>query len=41
MKLGRCKGVEKLAAALHQELDAFAQGVPFGDDRTFLLLRRL
>ena len=34
-------GVSKLAAALQQDLDAFAAGVPFGDDRTLVLLRRL
>jgi len=34
-------GVQVLADALHSELDAFAAGVPFGDDRTFLLLRRV
>jgi len=34
-------GVEALAAALQADLDAFAAGVPFGDDRTFVLLRRL
>ena len=34
-------GVPALAAALQADLDAFASGVPFGDDRTFVLLRRL
>jgi phosphoserine phosphatase RsbU/P len=34
------EGVPALAAALHADLDAFASGVPFGDDRTFVLLRR-
>jgi sigma-B regulation protein RsbU (phosphoserine phosphatase) len=34
-------GADKLAAALHKDLEAFAQGVPFGDDRTFVLLRRV
>lgn len=35
------KGVAMLAEALQQDLDAFANGVPFSDDRTFILLRRL
>jgi len=26
---------------LQSDLDAFAHGVPFGDDRTFVLLRRV
>jgi serine phosphatase RsbU (regulator of sigma subunit) len=34
-------GADRLAAALHKDLEAFAQGVPFGDDRTFVLLRRV
>jgi serine phosphatase RsbU (regulator of sigma subunit) len=34
-------GVERLADALQSELEAFAAGVPFGDDRTFVLLRRV
>lgn len=34
-------GVQALADALQSDLDAFADGVPFGDDRTFLLLRRV
>jgi sigma-B regulation protein RsbU (phosphoserine phosphatase) len=34
------KDVNALAAALQAGLDAFADGVPFGDDRTFVLLRR-
>ncbi len=33
-------GAQKLATALHQDLESFAQGVPFADDRTFVLLRR-
>lgn len=37
----RVAGVDALAAALQADLDAFASGVPFGDDRTFLLLKRL
>lgn len=35
------EGVAALAAALAADLEAFACGVPFGDDRTFVLLRRL
>jgi phosphoserine phosphatase RsbU/P len=34
-------GVSALAVALQADLDAFASGVPFFDDRTLLLLRRL
>ncbi len=34
-------GVQALAEALQSDLDAFADGVPFGDDRTFVLLRRV
>jgi serine phosphatase RsbU (regulator of sigma subunit) len=34
-------GAPVLAASLQADLDAFACGVPFGDDRTFILLRRL
>jgi phosphoserine phosphatase RsbU/P len=34
-------GVAKLAVALQQDLDSFAEGVPFGDDRTLVLRRRL
>jgi sigma-B regulation protein RsbU (phosphoserine phosphatase) len=34
-------GVPALAAALQADLDTFASGVPFGDDRTFVMLRRL
>lgn len=34
-------GLPALAEALQTDLDAFANGVPFGDDRTFVLLRRL
>jgi sigma-B regulation protein RsbU (phosphoserine phosphatase) len=34
-------GVLALADALQSDLDRFAAGVPFGDDRTFLLLRRV
>jgi hypothetical protein len=30
-----------MAAGLEKELDAFARGVPFHDDRTVVLLRRL
>ena len=29
-----------LAEALQTDLDTFASGVPFGDDRTFVMLRR-
>jgi sigma-B regulation protein RsbU (phosphoserine phosphatase) len=35
------RGVQSLADALQADLEAFASGVPFGDDRTFVLLRRL
>ena len=35
------RGVQALADALQSDLDAFAEGVPFGDDRTFVLLRRV
>ncbi len=35
------RGVDALAEALDRELTAFAQGTPFGDDRTLILLRRL
>jgi phosphoserine phosphatase RsbU/P len=35
------RGVAKLAEALQRDLDSFAEGVPFGDDRTLVLLRRL
>ena len=34
-------GVGVLADALQSDLDRLAAGVPFGDDRTFLLLRRV
>jgi phosphoserine phosphatase RsbU/P len=34
-------GVDALAEALQADLDGFASGVPFGDDRTFVMLRRL
>ena len=34
-------GVAALACALQSDLDTFAEGLPFGDDRTFVLLRRL
>ncbi len=34
-------GVAALAAALMADLEAFADGALFGDDRTFLLVRRL
>jgi serine phosphatase RsbU (regulator of sigma subunit) len=37
----RAAGVNALAAALQADLDAFASGVPFADDRTFVLLKRL
>lgn len=33
-------GVQALAQALQKDLDAFASGVPFSDDRTFVMLRR-
>lgn len=35
------QGVDALAAALDRDLAAFAEGVPFGDDRTLIILRRL
>jgi sigma-B regulation protein RsbU (phosphoserine phosphatase) len=31
----------ELAAALDSELEAFAQGVPYADDRTVVIFRRL
>jgi len=34
------QGTEAVAAALQKDLDAFARGVPFGDDRTVIILRR-
>ncbi|HLA79974.1 MAG TPA: SpoIIE family protein phosphatase [Vicinamibacteria bacterium] len=37
----RTGSVHALAAALQADLYAFASGVPFGDDQTFLLLKRL
>jgi sigma-B regulation protein RsbU (phosphoserine phosphatase) len=44
--IGLCRGhasegVASVAEAMQLGLDAFAQGVPFADDRTFLLVRRL
>jgi sigma-B regulation protein RsbU (phosphoserine phosphatase) len=35
------EGVDRLAEALQRDLESFARGVPFADDRTFLVLRRL
>lgn len=37
----RAAGCAGLAAAVQRELEEFVRGVPFGDDRTFLLARRL
>ncbi len=37
----RTASVQSLVTALKADLDAFADGVPFGDDQTFLLLKRL
>lgn len=37
----RDEGLEALAKALESELDEFARGVPFGDDRTLLAVHRL
>ena len=34
------RGVTALAEALNSDLGTFAEGVPFGDDRTLVLLRR-
>jgi len=34
-------GLPALVATLVRELDAFVAGTPYGDDRTFLMLRRL
>jgi sigma-B regulation protein RsbU (phosphoserine phosphatase) len=34
-------GVKALAEALQKDLERFARGIPFADDRTFVLLRRL
>ena len=31
----------ELAAELDRELEAFAQGVPYADDRTIVILRKL
>lgn len=33
-------GADAVAEAVHRGLDAFTRGVPFGDDRTLVLLRR-
>jgi serine phosphatase RsbU (regulator of sigma subunit) len=35
------RALAALVAKLVQELDAFVAGMPYGDDRTFLMLRRL
>ena len=37
----RREGLKPLALALEQELETFARGVPFDDDRTLLAVRRL
>jgi serine phosphatase RsbU (regulator of sigma subunit) len=37
----RGTGLEELVRALDADLEAFAQGVPFADDRTLVLVRRL
>ena len=37
----RQASLDDLAAAIEQNLDDFAQGVPYADDRTFVLGRRL
>lgn len=34
------QGADAIAKAVHGSLDAFTRGVPFGDDRTLVLLRR-
>ncbi len=39
--LHRKEPCPELAAALEQDLEAFARGVPFADDRTIVLARRL
>jgi sigma-B regulation protein RsbU (phosphoserine phosphatase) len=40
-KKHREASLDDLAAAIEQNLDEFAQGVPYADDRTFVLTRRL
>jgi sigma-B regulation protein RsbU (phosphoserine phosphatase) len=35
------RSVDELAGALDRDLAAFVRGVPFGDDRTLMILRRL
>ncbi len=37
----RADGLTELVDALESDLDSFVDGVPFADDRTFLLVRRL
>lgn len=39
-KQHRDASLDELAAAIEQDLDEFAQGVPYADDRTFVLTRR-
>jgi len=36
----RNEPLDQLAAALNRDLDAFARGVPYHDDRTVVVLRR-
>jgi serine phosphatase RsbU (regulator of sigma subunit) len=40
-KTHREASLDDLASAIEQNLDEFAQGVPYADDRTFVLTRRL
>jgi len=40
-KQNRDAGLDDLAATIDQSLDDFVQGVPYADDRTFVLTRRL
>ena len=40
-KLRRQDDLELLAEAIQRDLDSFTRGVPYADDRTLLLLRRL
>lgn len=37
----RTKDLEEMSRAIHENLDEFAQGVPYADDRTLVLARRL
>ncbi len=37
----RSAPLDDMVAAIHEDLDAFARGVPFADDRTLVIARRL